>query len=396
MVHKLLSVDHHQQDTDYYCGAACAQMVLQSIGAGVLDQVSLYNDNHAHSTIESGWASGPDGLNWTMNDRKPASFGNYFVLYSLGSEDLISRKLIWTIHHYQVAPIALVYGWAHWIAIVGYDASANPSNYADTSYSINAFDVNNPWPPTPSPGPPPPHSTADVCGSGGMRGVANENISYATWQSTYMTGVPGGHWSGQFVAVCDPEPPPVEHGQRAPTRERREGGELLGSDAAIEFALRGIKEYGLREQKPWAAALRGTTPGKPVIVERLDRPGNYYYIVPMGPDERTISAAVSVDAIHGDYQQAVALPEAGPNFLASLGRTPRSIIGRALELPDEAGHLRLRKGMYCEYPVLVWRPCRESLSPFYPFRMITVGDHRVYIRSDGEVFTHLHTDGRGI
>jgi len=29
----------HQQDTDYYCGAACAQMVLESIGAGLLDRM---------------------------------------------------------------------------------------------------------------------------------------------------------------------------------------------------------------------------------------------------------------------------------------------------------------------------------------------------------------------
>jgi hypothetical protein len=46
-----LAVGYHQQDTDYYCGAACAQMVLVSIGAGILDQVGLYADNHSHSTL---------------------------------------------------------------------------------------------------------------------------------------------------------------------------------------------------------------------------------------------------------------------------------------------------------------------------------------------------------
>jgi peptidase C39-like protein len=47
-----LTVDYHQQDTDYYCGAACAQMVLDSIGTGLLSQDDLYNDNHSHSTAE--------------------------------------------------------------------------------------------------------------------------------------------------------------------------------------------------------------------------------------------------------------------------------------------------------------------------------------------------------
>ncbi len=32
-----LSVVYHQQDADYYCGAACAQMVLHEIGAGLLN-----------------------------------------------------------------------------------------------------------------------------------------------------------------------------------------------------------------------------------------------------------------------------------------------------------------------------------------------------------------------
>ena len=27
---------YRQQDTDYYCGGACAQMILDSIGAGVI------------------------------------------------------------------------------------------------------------------------------------------------------------------------------------------------------------------------------------------------------------------------------------------------------------------------------------------------------------------------
>jgi hypothetical protein len=31
-----LAVQMHQQDTDYYRGGACAQMVLETIGAGLL------------------------------------------------------------------------------------------------------------------------------------------------------------------------------------------------------------------------------------------------------------------------------------------------------------------------------------------------------------------------
>ncbi len=40
---------YHQKDTGYYCGAACAQRVLDECGVGLLDQDTLYNDNYSHS-----------------------------------------------------------------------------------------------------------------------------------------------------------------------------------------------------------------------------------------------------------------------------------------------------------------------------------------------------------
>lgn len=397
-----LAVQHHQQDTDYYCGAACAQMVLETIGAGILDQDDLYADNHAHSTLDSGvnWATGPDGLRWTMNDRRPPAFTNSFVLFDLASEEAISRKICWTIRHYQVAPIALVYGWAHWIVVRGYTASAHPASSADNSYSISAFDLNNPWPPTPSfytpaSAPPPPHAAADGCGTGGDRGVANEHITYATWQSTYMTGVPGGYWIGKFLAVCDPEPPSLPGGPRQPSLERRGGEEILQPDVAAELATAGLKQYGLYERKDWRA-LRQTKAERGVLVQRLDRLDSYYWLVPFRGSRGTVALA-SVDGRWGDYQQAVLLPKPRAEF---FGIGPKEalklVVGKRIDLGRDRGRLLVREEALCMYPHLVWRPCRESLSPYYPFYMFTVGRHHLYVRVDGALFTSLTLDQKGI
>src|SRR4029077_2029870 len=102
-MHENLTVSHHQQDTSYYCGAACAQMVLQSIGAGIVHQDDLYTDARKHTSELASWYNPPDGLQWGVNDRRPAEFGGWFALYALSTEDAISRKIVWTIHHYQVA-----------------------------------------------------------------------------------------------------------------------------------------------------------------------------------------------------------------------------------------------------------------------------------------------------
>jgi hypothetical protein len=397
-VNEDLTVAYHQQDTNYYCGAACAQMVLDEIGAGLLPQDDLYNENHSHSTTETGWATGPDGLQYTMNDRRPAAFNNWFALFALSTEDSISRKLCWTIHHYKVAPIALVYGWQHWIVVRGYDASATPSNSADNSYTITGFEVNNPWPPTPMPGPPPPHSVGDGCGTGGSRGVADEHISYAQWQSTYMTGVPAGHWAGQFVAVCDPEPPAAQPRRTTPVTRRFDGARVLTADEASRVALESLAELKLADRKRWQTALANVQAQPPLLVQRLDRVDSFYYVVPLGAAADRASAGVAIDARYGNYLETVALPEGATSVIGHLDAKGalNTIVNQRFELEDFAGRVLVRPDVVCSCETLVWKPCLESLSPFFPFYRFTAGGTTVYVRIDGAVFTALHDTYRGL
>ena len=243
-VHEDLAVQYHQQDTDYYCGGASAQMVLAQIGAGLLDQDDLYADNHAHSVLESGWYTAPDGLTWTLNDRRPAE------LHEL-VRPLCARETR-TSSRGRSAGRSTTTRSRRWRwSTAGRTGSScgatkrarRPQRSDDNTYSITAFDVNNPWPPTPTPGPPPPHTAADVCGSGGERGVADEHISYATWQADYMTGIPSGYWGGKFVAVCDPEPPAETPGRARPPK-RLPGDQLHHSRG--RSASRACGDQGVR------------------------------------------------------------------------------------------------------------------------------------------------------
>ncbi len=387
-----LQVPYHQQDTPYYCGAACAQMVLDSMGEGVLGQDDLYNDNNTHSTAESGWATAPDGLQWTLNNRQS---GKYFCLDALSSEDSISRMIVWTIRNYGVAPVALVFGWDHWIVVRGYSASAAPKSSVDTSYSISSFDVNNPAPPTPSPAPPPPHVDPDACGTGGTRGVADEHISYSMWRSTYMTGVPSGHWGGRFVAVCDPDPPPT-WGPRPVRKDARRRTDLLRVDEAMDAVAPALAEQGLLERERWRLAFERPL-ARAQLVERLDQPGRYYYIAATEGAEGTLGL-VALDARGGTYLQSAVVDAQRPLLPPFIEAAPLldRLRDEPLTLPGLEGRRMIEPGLVAVYPHLVWRPCRESLSPFYPFRMIIWGPHRVYVRiADGAAFTSLTTDIRG-
>ena len=412
---KNLQVVYHQQDTGYYCGAASAQMVLEQIGAGLFGQAGLYVDTHGRSRDESHlttpaglpiiWRTAPDGLEWTLNDRRPAGFNGVFVEYALNSEDAISRKIAWTIEHYEVAPCALVLGADHWIVIRGMSVSEAPESSTDTSYTFNNFRVNNPWPPVPSSSywnnpsapPPPPHSPGDGCGTGGNRGIADEIINYNQWQNTYMTGAnyhAQGYWQGKFVAICDPDPPPMTRGKSIPRVRRFDGKRIIDREKAISLVKEFLKNKTLQEYEKWSIYLRNVEPVNAILVQRLDRIEDFYYFIPLGQEKGDVTAALAFDARYGDFLQAISLPEPEPimSEIPSTETVYDAVINRSYELDKYRGYLPVRKEVTQALNHWVWKPCLESLSPFWPFKMIVSGGNILYYRIDGQVFTSL-TEG---
>jgi len=393
-----LPLEYHQQDTNFYCGAACALMVLHHLGAGHLSEVDLYNDNHSHSVIEANWASGPDGLEWTMNNRNPST--QQFDLIEMGSEDEVSREIAWSIHNAGVAPIALVYGFQHWITVIGFDASQAPQSNTDAGFSITAFHIHNPWPPTP---PDPvtgalaPHTTGDSCGSGGNFGIANEHISYNTWQNDYMTGVPAGHWLGKFLAVCAPTATVAGSGKHQKNMKRKVSprpSTLISKEKAAELAM-SFSSVQLRG----AAGARSVPPvdtkEEPALIRRLDRENEYYYLVPVGVRGGGVSSIISLDGHTGDYKQSIETGNRGSEFsfkpfsTETIGEAITSLRGNDKEL------IKKSRSMLEVEQELVWKPCLESFSPYWPFQKVSLGDTTIYIRVDGQIFYELTTSLAG-
>lgn len=390
--------EYHQQDTPYYCGGATAQMILHSIGAGLLGQTVLYNSNHSHNT-QSGWATDPDGLKYTLNHYKPAAFNNIFVIYAKDTEREASEKIVYTLWRYSVPTGTLVEGCGHWIVVRGVSTSVEPA--AGTTYTINGFWVNNPWPPSPSfynpmVAPPPPHSGADGCGGGANRGITNEYVVYnTTWKDTYLTGCDvWGVGHKQYVSVCDPEVPRL--GELSMEREEfwAKGDRLISADEAIEFIAKGVERHELLEDEQFARALEGARPIDPILVQRLDLPDTFYYLVPMAVQEG-ITAMLSVDGLYANFRGGQVLAEPLRRPFVGREEAIKRALSEPIELGEKLGKLVIREGAFCFYPIMVWRPCRESRSPYYPFYMITVGSRNMYIGYDGTIYPELHDIGPG-
>lgn len=381
---------YHTQDTSYYCGAACAMMVLAEIGLpyASMNQIDLYNSNHSHNQ-QPGWYTDPYGLRYTLVDRKPASFTNTFVVYKPTTEDEGTRKIVYTLWKYGVSPCVLVFGCQHWIVVRGVQTDVEPT--VGTSYAVYGLWVNNPVHRNNAP-----HSATDVCGSGGVNGIENQWVSYATWQSTYLTGCnyDSATGSNQFISVCDPEVPDIEPPQRAKMEHSFGGDEIIDPNTAVKMVYEGMEQYHFSDFEKEMEKLRAPRFEEPLLVKRLDEPDSYYYLSP-AMLKGEVHGFAQIDARFGDLQSVFVLEGTSRPYDLDREGIAKRLLDKPLELPEEQGQFRLRPDTFCLSPTLVWRPCRESFSPHLPFWQITAGGQTVYVRADGEVFTQL-TSGRGV
>lgn len=381
---------YHTQDTSYYCGGACAMMVLAEIGVpyASLDQDDLYTSNKTHNA-QPGWYSDPEGVKFTMVDRKPASFANTFVVYRKPNVVESSQKLLYTLQQYGVSPIVLVYGCAHWIVVCGVQTNVNP---ATGPYTIEGFWINNPtWEGNE------PHAAGDVCGTGGSsHGVENQWVSYANWQGDFHTGChydsPDG--SLQYLSVCDPETPKIPI-PRQPEPVRYFDGRSIADPRKILVALKQeLKRYSLLKTRQTARAASGRF-AAPLLVRRLDDDAKYYYLIPSMEKTNVIGYA-QVDALYGYLQSLFTVKRGGKLFETNPKLIAKALEGARIELPREQGRYRLLKGKFKIDANLVWRPCRQSFSPHLPFWRIVAEPFTFYQRIDGPIFAELTLAGRGV
>jgi hypothetical protein len=266
---------------------------------------------------------------------------------------------------------------------------------AGSSYTVEGFWIHNPV--YHSSAPPPPHDAADGCGFGGTLGNANDFVTYAGWQSTFFTGCnyddPAG--SSQYISVCDPDDRDLELPRRRERKLLVDGRRFLTRDQAIELSSIGLKEYGLFEDERVRVALRDAKPGKPNPVLRLDQPNTYYYLVPWNTKEGT-TAFAQIDARFGIFYGIYLREKPTRQEFLSRDTILKRVVNKSFELPELRGRLVFYPEVACLSPTLVWKPCWESWSPHLPFYQFTIGEHKIYVRVDGEVFTKLTTTGRGV
>jgi len=192
------SVPYHPQRNWFYCGAASALMVLESLGATELSQDDLYRQARDNSLERTLWRSPPDGIAWTLNTNRARDMESRFAIIAADDAESQARWLVWCLHRNRTPPIVLVEARMHWVVVCAYEASAAPASANDTSYRIDGFVVNDPWPPECVASSPQANRS-----HGGGTGRPNQYIAYSTWLEKYAMRVDVGRWKGKYVVISE-------------------------------------------------------------------------------------------------------------------------------------------------------------------------------------------------
>jgi hypothetical protein len=139
-------------------------------------------------------------------------------------------------------------------------------------------------------------------------------------------------------------------------------------------------------------ALHSAEPKSPTLVQRIDKKDAYYFIVPFNVASRP-TARFIIDAFGGKLKEASGVIESDrslPPYVSRDEALNRMLSERSMGKIKKFD-FEFRRESIGLHPVLVWKPCRQSPSPFLPFYQFSVGGGLVYLRIDGQLFDALKT-----
>ena len=403
----------HSQETLYYCGPATLQMILSALGVAAPSapppptwQDLLYEDvkNNTGATRPSGapstptapyfadqkcewcedagwkcWSTTPGVLVYLLNKLQTA--GVYSI--TMHTMDIPATGVLLDAIDAKLPGVALVFGWKHWLALDGY-LQDEPGSTLVAGRNLNGVYLRDP-----------------------LATAATHYVNWQKWKSDYLRPVPCGDYM-TFIVVFQavPAPPQTRTPPQAPPatptnvridpldvqrvteRFRRRHQKLLLKEEAMKLAEAAIAMF--REKKGrLQVAFTGARAADALLVQRLDDRDRYYYICSFTNDKGE-TARVIVDAHDGTFEEVSGIQEHGhllPPFVSSTAGLER-IQAEAAKTAD-ALRYHVRPGTVGTHPVLVWKPCGESSSPFLPFYEYSVGDSFVYYRVDGRRFDVL-------
>jgi hypothetical protein len=368
-----VTVTPEVQQSSNHCAPAAAQMLLSAFSAPLPSQDTLFPFINSAPQTDPGqfFMGSPDGVAAAVNHfaHPPTTrFANVRTLDAAQSCTQIVRAL----SDLRTPAGVLVFGGGHWVVVNGVSGTGDPWQ---EGYAIDQLSFYN---------------SDDGC-FGGIPGAGTADEAYASERMTYAafldlyffavgadgSGIPPYTDHRNFAIVTDrataaipaPMPAPPAPLRYLPEQQPRQP---LIDELRIEYA----PDFDGDQQ---AALIVQTGCG-------------YYSLVPFVNSTMTLTSLLCVDM--------------ATSYMGGMFGFPGTVTSPAMAL-DLAHAYRLRKPLEDDHsdrlgvrhPLrLMWRPCKESSSPFNPFYVVTGKHHheRLYVSLLGGVVSerlHHHATG---
>jgi hypothetical protein len=255
----------YMAETDYYNGAACVQMVLNSCpnlpGRHYHSQADLYGRVSAHNTEPLVWFSDPNGIKNTLMDPILSPCGGWADFSGTDKEVVLGNTIYWVSKAEYLALVSIT-STEKWVAVCGFesDAQPTPENRIVNLFTLYLYD------PTPLSANPYSMVAASVW-----------KMDAAYWQVPYNN--PASAWHNKYIAVV--EPPPARIIVKIP--ERKLFGRILPGDSIKRSFYEWLEHLRVNQlaRGPFEMLNKSYEPGDPFLVNA----GSYkYYIVPFADD----------------------------------------------------------------------------------------------------------------
>ncbi len=264
------NVPIHGQERCYWCGAACAQMIMDGYPNPAhrlfhtqLDIWNTIQANNSTAPADAGWATDPIGLCEALIQLNPPPGGTWSI-HANTSRDTVMFDILYWMNRNNYPVGTLINRGGHWVVIVGFQTDIAPvSGSNPTLQQITIYD-------------PEPHNIG-----------SQSTMTAAVWNATDWVGPVqyAGTWSNQYVAVIEP---PVKRGRVKINRIRRIGDKVISPKEAVRNAKTWIEKLGLSKKPSYAILQRKSVINlQPMLVREQIKPDlkekvPHYYIVPFG------------------------------------------------------------------------------------------------------------------
>lgn len=363
---KSLDVHYHMQDIDTDCGPATAMMMLHYLSPRTepLPQERLRQQIPTSSTSNGPPKTVADALNMNVPPELRLDFNVDSKCSVDEANDVIVRAL-----YDRSAPVAVEYFHGnHWVVVRGVvtDIVPRPGH----SYNVLGFFIHSPI--SPRDQGPFVHFDGDRCGHGPNFGPLHEFVSLADWEFQFR------RFDGVYNSVVPNAV--VEQWLAKPTHH---GLARNISFDPLRQAMRGIQANRLDSEGPLSDLLKDAMatsfvgPLRDAYFVTLSRNGtNVGQARLAAGDGALLGVTVSEP---GDFHRILSPAE----MHAQL----------ALSTLDFDGSRRILQDFHYTLSMPYWRPCREAVSPYYPFYDVFIegdfGWHHCYATADAKLHTKL-------